>query len=86
MIRTGERFGAAYVIEVLRGGKSERIRERGHDKLSVYGIAVGQSRGKLNEVMENLKGEGLLATNGGEFPTVNVTARGRGISEETGSR
>ena len=77
VIRTGERFGAAYVIEVLRGGKSERIRERGHDKLSVYGIAAGQSRGELNEVMENLKGEGLLATNGGEFPTVNVTARGR---------
>lgn len=77
VIRTGERFGAAYVIAVLRGGKSERIRQQGHDQLSVYGIAAGQSRGELHEVMEGLKGEGLLAASAGEFPTVRVTERGR---------
>lgn len=33
-----ERFGAAYLIEILRGARTERLIERGHDSLSVYGI------------------------------------------------
>jgi ATP-dependent DNA helicase RecQ len=33
-----ERFGAAYIIEILRGARTERLMSRGHDTLSVYGI------------------------------------------------
>ncbi len=36
--RTGQRFGLGYVVEVLRGGKDERIARLGHDSLSVFGI------------------------------------------------
>jgi ATP-dependent DNA helicase RecQ len=36
--RTGERFGAQHIIDVLRGGNSERILRLGHDRLSTYGI------------------------------------------------
>ncbi len=36
--RTGERFGQAYVVEVLLGGADERIVQNGHDKVSTYGI------------------------------------------------
>ena len=77
VIRTGERFGAAHVIDVLRGGKSERIRTQGHDKLSVYAIAANHSRDDLRDIIENLKAAGLLAANTGEFPTLGVTSRGR---------
>ncbi len=38
MAQRGERFGAAYVIEILRGARTERILNRGHETLSVYGI------------------------------------------------
>jgi ATP-dependent DNA helicase RecQ len=41
--RTGERFGAVYVIRVLLGSKDERILHLGHDRLSTYGIG-----GELN--------------------------------------
>ena len=77
VIRSGERFGAAHVIDVLRGGNSERIRQQGHDKLSVYGIAANHSRDELRDVMENLKATGFLAASPGEYPTLSVTARGR---------
>ena len=36
--RTGQRFGAVHLIDVLRGSESERIQQFGHDKLSTYGI------------------------------------------------
>src|ERR1700682_484887 len=36
--RTGQRFGAVHLIDVLRGKGGERIARWEHDKLSVYGI------------------------------------------------
>lgn len=36
--KTGERFGQAYVIDVLLGGDDERIVQSGHDRVSTYGI------------------------------------------------
>ena len=40
MYRTGQRFGAVHVIDVLRGKSGERIARWGHDKLSVFGIGA----------------------------------------------
>lgn len=39
----GERYGAAYVIEILRGARTQRLIDRGHDNLSVYGIGKSRS-------------------------------------------
>ena len=77
VVRTGERFGAAHVIGVLRGSKGERILKQGHDQLSVYGIAANHSQDELRELAEELKREGLLAASEGEYPTLGVTPRGR---------
>src|SRR5688572_15280071 len=33
-----QRYGIAYVIEILRGGETQRVVDRGHGSLSVYGI------------------------------------------------
>ena len=77
VIRTGERFGAAHVIDVLRGGRGERILKQGHELLSVHGIAEGHSRDELRDLVEDLKREGLLSVSEGEFPTLGVPQRGR---------
>jgi ATP-dependent DNA helicase RecQ len=39
--RTGQRFGSAYLADVLLGKSNERIRRFGHDRVSTFGI--GQS-------------------------------------------
>ena len=39
VVRTGERFGANHIIQVLSGSREKRILELGHDRLSVYGIS-----------------------------------------------
>ena len=43
VFRVQQNFGVAYVIDVLRGSKNQRILEYGHDKLSTYGIGVEHS-------------------------------------------
>ncbi len=77
VIRTGERFGAAHIIDVLRGGRGERVLKQGHEQLSVHGIAAGHSRNELRDLVEDLKREGLLAVSDGEFPTLEVSRKGR---------
>jgi len=42
--RTGERFGAGHIIDVLRGSKAKKVLRLGHDKLSTYGVGQEYSR------------------------------------------
>ena len=77
VIRTGERFGIAHVINVLLGSKAARVRELGHDKLSVYGIVNDYDRNALRDIANGLVERGLLARADGEYPTISVTTAGR---------
>jgi ATP-dependent DNA helicase RecQ len=58
--RTGERFGAAHVIDVLLGGETERIFGLGHHRLSVYGIGREHSRAEWRSILRQLVAQGLL--------------------------
>ena len=77
VIRTGQRFGSAYVAQVLTGSRVKTVRERGHDSLSVFGIANDYSQAALREIMATLAGRGLLERADSEFPILRVTPRGR---------
>ncbi|MEB3321514.1 MAG: RQC domain-containing protein, partial [Synechococcaceae cyanobacterium] len=58
--RTGQRFGAAHVVDVLLGGGGERIRQLGHDRLSVHGIGRELDRGQWRTLVRQLTGLGVL--------------------------
>lgn len=58
--KTGERFGAAYLIEVLRGAKTEKVLMNGHDKLSTYGIGKDFSKQAWSLLARQLVQQGLL--------------------------
>ena len=77
VVRTGERFGIAHVINVLLGSNLERIRELGHDKLSVFGIVDDYDRNGLRRFADGLVEKGLLARADGQYATVSVTVAGR---------
>ena len=77
VIRTGERFGAVHIIQVLTGSREKRVLELSHDQLTVHGIAKEFARPELREVMGHLQARGLLARNEGEFPTLSVSQIGR---------
>src|SRR5690606_7114277 len=58
--RTGQRFGAGHVIDILRGRDSERIRQLGHDRLSTWGIGKELSANQWRSVVRQLLASGLL--------------------------
>ncbi len=82
VVRTGQRFGANHVIQVLTGSRDKRILELGHDQLRVHGIAQDRTRDELREIIGRLQAEGLLARSQGEYPTLAVTHAGREFLKE----
>lgn len=77
IIRTGERFGAKHVADVLRGSRAKRIRELNHDELSVHGISADKSDEELREIFVLLQESGHIAISTGEYRTLSVTTLGR---------
>jgi ATP-dependent DNA helicase RecQ len=57
----GERYGAAYVIEILRGARTERLLARGHETLSVYGIGKALPAPEWRGLARSLLHQGFLA-------------------------
>jgi ATP-dependent DNA helicase RecQ len=58
--RTGERFGAGHIADVLRGSKNERVLRLRHDRLSTYGIGAHYSRAQWMLLSRQLQQKGFL--------------------------
>ncbi len=58
--RTGQRFGAGHVIDVLLGSENARIERFRHDRLSTYGIGTELDRKAWRSVFRQLVALGLL--------------------------
>jgi ATP-dependent DNA helicase RecQ len=65
--RTGQRFGAGHVIDVLRGSNNEKILQFGHHKLSTYDIGKQLSVDEWKSIFRQLVARGLLDVNNDGF-------------------
>ncbi|MEN0038067.1 MAG: DNA helicase RecQ [Cellvibrio sp.] len=61
--RTGQRFGAGHVIDVLRGSNNEKILSFDHHKLTTYGIGKSLSADGWKSIFRQLVARGLLDVN-----------------------
>ena len=74
--RHGFGFGLGHVVDVLRGAETEPIRQRGHDKLSTYGIGVELKRVEWQAIGRELLRLGLVECAPGKFATLSLTPAG----------
>ncbi len=74
--RTGERFGGNHIIEVLLGKGTKKIRERGHDRLSVFGIVKDFNKEELWQIIGHLISRRSLIKNDDGFPTLSISEAG----------
>ena len=75
LAQRGQRFGAAQIIDILRGARSERVLLRGHDSLSVYGIGKQRSADEWRSVARALLHQGLIAETQDGFPVLSLNAQ-----------
>ncbi|MFM9979107.1 MAG: DNA helicase RecQ [Sphingomonadaceae bacterium] len=64
--RTGQSFGVQHIERVLTGARDDRVLQRGHDRLSVYGIVNGDEAALIKPVARALQARGsVIATEHG---------------------
>jgi|AntRauTorckE6833_2_1112554.scaffolds.fasta_scaffold04324_2 ATP-dependent DNA helicase RecQ len=73
VFRTGQRFGATYLIDVLRGSENERIRQSGHQAVSTYGIGQELSASEWKSVFRQLVANGYLRADPEGYGALQLT-------------
>ncbi|MDA1342841.1 MAG: RecQ family ATP-dependent DNA helicase, partial [Proteobacteria bacterium] len=77
--RTEQRFGVAYLVDVLLGKATERIIRFGHDKQSTYGIGKQLEEKQWHSVFRQLVARGLVAVDFENFGALRLTEECRPI-------
>lgn len=79
VFRLNQRFGIRYVIDVLRGSKSQQIIERQHDTLSTYNLMPECSEQELRYYIEHLIEQNHLRISDGEYPLLQWTESSKDV-------
>ena len=77
--RTGQRFGAGHVIDVLLGKDTERIRNFRHQRLSTYGIGAEHDAKEWRSVFRQLVARGFLSVDIEGFGSLRLTPESRAL-------
>jgi ATP-dependent DNA helicase RecQ len=77
--RTGQRFGAVHLIDVLRGKSGERTTRWGHDALSVFGIGAEVDEAEWRSVFRQLVALGLARVDHEAHGALKLTDASRGV-------
>ncbi len=77
--RTGQRFGAGHVIDVLRGRDTEKTRQHEHQHLSTFGIGADLSQNQWRSVIRQLIVRGFLVSDAERFGALRFTETTRSL-------
>ena len=77
--RSGQRFGAAHLVDVLLGKETDKVLQHGHDQLSVFGIGKDLPSSTWRSVARQLIVAGHLRADAARFGALVLTETSRGV-------
>src|SRR4051794_8449668 len=77
--RTGQRFGAMHLIDVLIGRLTDRVKQFGHERLSVFGIGRELTEKQWRSALRQLIVMGHLRADSDAFGALKLTETSRGV-------
>jgi ATP-dependent DNA helicase RecQ len=83
--RTGERYGAAHVIDVLRGADTEKIMMADHHKLPTFGTGANRKKEEWRSLFRQLVAAGFLKIDISGYGGLGMTPKGRDLLKGEGS-
>ncbi len=78
-VATGERYGAAHLIDCLRGTATEKVTKARHDRLHGFGALAALSRPASQSLIRQLVAAGFLTLDIAGFGGLRLTAKGRAL-------
>ncbi len=85
ILRTGQRFGAGHIVDILVGGRTEAVQRHGHDALPTFAIGTEFDRDGWRSVVRQLTASGVIAIDSAGYGGLMVGESGRPVlkGEET---
>ena len=78
---TGQVFGQAHLINILRGADTEKVRRFDHDRLPTHGIGTALSKDVWRSLIRQMVSTGLLDLDIQGHGGLSVTAKGMAIAD-----
>lgn len=79
ILRTGSRYGAGHIIDILRGVDNTRMRQFGHDKLPTFGVGKDLDELHWRSVIRQLIALGLLHADARQYGALQLTDKARPV-------
>lgn len=79
IVRTGQRFGPAYICDILVGADIQRIRDFGHDKLPTWGVGKHLKKPQWQSIIRQMVASGFVHLDVAEYGGVSMTASGKDL-------
>ncbi len=76
-VRTGERFGAHHLVDILTGNPTDKVLERRHESLPTYGIGRDRDRDWWLGLVRDLDAAGCLVRGEGRTAGYSLSGKGR---------
>ena len=77
--RTGQRFGAGHVIDVLLGKATDKVAQWGHGELSVFGVGTDLDDKRWRAVIRALAAKGWLSVDHDAYGALKLTEAARPV-------
>jgi ATP-dependent DNA helicase RecQ len=83
--RSGERYGAAHIIDILRGSETEKIIRAGHDKIPAFGTGEAHKKTVWQSLIRQMVAIGLLRLDIQGYGGLGLTDKGRALLQGDGT-
>ncbi len=79
IIRSGQRFGAVHIADIVVGANTQRIRQFEHDKLKTYGVGRDRDKRHWRRVLDDLVAQECVRPSDDQYPVLQLADKARPI-------
>ena len=84
-LQSGERFGAAHLIDILRGTETEKIMRFGHRRLPTFGVGADRAKNEWRSLIRQMVATGFLRLDIGGCGGIRITDKGCALLQGEGA-
>ncbi len=77
--RSGQRFGAAHLIDILRGTGTDKVARFGHDRIPTFGVGAERGPNEWRSLIRQMTAAGFLRIDIGGYGGIGITEKGRAL-------
>ena len=77
--QSGQRYGAAHVIDIVYGSLTEKVRRAGHERLESFGVGKGSTKTQWRSLIRQMVASGFLKLDIAGYGSLMITPKGHGL-------